>query len=104
MVARGVISAMVLAGGDGSKARAAFERAGFETGETVGGTFAISAPQELFEKTFKTRLDVGESGVTVAGSTADPHALPLAGLAADLRRGVKIASFSPPPDFGPTNW
>lgn len=97
---------MVAARGDSGAAREAFEKAGFEAGVAVGGTFAITAPRELFEQVFRTSLQVeDEAGVTVVQSPAsDRYVLPLDGLPDELRRQVVVATFSPPPAFGPRDY
>lgn len=101
----GMISAMVLASDDAAAARAAFEQAGFEVGPIVGGTFSITASPQHFEQVLKTRLEQGAAGVTLSeAAPADPQAIPLRILPASLRRHVKLATFEPPPDFGPTDW
>lgn len=108
MGSRGVplISAMVAAQGDAAAARAALERAGFEAGPVVGGTFSITASREHFEQVFKRELKEDDgAGVTLAdASGSDPYMLPLAGLPDELRRSVSLVTFSPPPAFGPTDY
>ncbi|MEA3030539.1 MAG: hypothetical protein QOG13_1864 [Sphingomonadales bacterium] len=97
---------MAAARGDAAAACAAFERAGFEVGPAVGGTFSITAPRERFEQVFQQELkDEGDAGVTLADPAAgDAYLLPLAGLPDELRRSVSVVTFSPPPAFGPTDY
>ncbi len=100
----GLISAMVMAAGEAESLRARFAEHGFEAGNAVGGTFAITGPKALFEQVFRVPIELGEQGPIVAGGEGDARELPLEGLPPDLRSGVRLATFSPPPDFGPTGW
>lgn len=89
------------------EARRAYAEAGFEVTEVVGNSFSITAPASVFEKTFKVKLRSEENmGVTVqadAGGDAG-YEIPAAKLPAHLARHVAAVTFSPPPDFGPTNY
>jgi hypothetical protein len=72
---------------------------GFEVGECVGNSIAITGPARLFESRFHTKLrDVARGGVQFAGGGYElaPEKIPLA-----LRPQVIAVTFTPPPDFGP---
>lgn len=84
------------------RARRSLGQAGFELGQAVGGTFAITASAELFERFFGVELKAdGRGGVTV-GDASD-YAVPADHIPAPLRDDVEIVTFAPPPDFGPGN-
>lgn len=82
-----------------------FSAAGFEVGHPVGGTFAITAPREHFERYFGIKLAAdGRGGITVEGpGSADPYLVPHDRLPPSLRDHVAIVTFTPPPAFGPGN-
>lgn len=86
-----------------TEARHAFEAAGFEVGQAVGNSFSITAPKSTFEKVFKVKLkEEKEKGVTT--SDEGSYEVPISKLPEDLRREVTAVTFTPPPDFGPTNY
>ncbi len=89
-------------------ARRAFAEAGFEVGALVGNSFSITAPSGTFEKVFKVKTSRGEAeGVRASAASGGGEAgyeLPLDELPAGLARGVAAVTFSPPPDFGPSNF
>jgi hypothetical protein len=87
-------------------AKQAFARRGFQVGEVVGNSFAITASGEAFEKLFHARFRRGERGeVTVQGrSESERYELPLGRLPEEIARFVVAVTFSPPPDFGPTGY
>jgi hypothetical protein len=87
-------------------AKQAFARRGFQVGEVVGNSFAITASGEIFEKLFHAKLRPGEKGgVTVQGKgKSGSYELPLAHLPEEITRFVEAVTFSPPPDFGPTGY
>ena len=90
-----------------TEARRAFEEAGFEVGQVVGNSFSITAPKSTFEKVFKIKLrEDKQKGVTahVEASDEGSYELPTSKLAEALRREVAAVTFTPPPDFGPTNY
>jgi hypothetical protein len=60
-------------------------------GDMVGNSFSITAPESTFERVFGTRG---------AGSLE----LPLHALPKTLTDHVEAVTFTPPPDFGPTNF
>jgi hypothetical protein len=70
-------------------AQAAFAALGFEASAAVGPSFSITALRSRFEQVF---------------GTADGLELPLDRLPADVRPLVQAVTFTPPPDFGPTEF
>ena len=106
------LSAMVMAATAASAGPDAAQRAqrslgaaGFKVGNAVGPTFAITGPQELFERFFDVRLEPdGRGGIHVAGSAGRAgYEIPATSVPANLRGDVAIVTFTPPPDFGPGN-
>ena len=90
-----------------TEARSAFEAAGFEVGQVVGNSFSITAPKSTFEKVFKVKLkEEKEKGVTAHLEKSDEgsYELPTSKLSEALRGQVAAVTFTPPPDFGPTNY
>lgn len=89
-----------------TRATAAFAAAGFEVGPMVGISFAITAPVSLFEQQFQTQLRLAEAGgvEAVKADGSGSYELPLAALPSSLANLVTAVAFSPPPDFGPTNY
>jgi len=67
----------------------AFEDLGFEVSPAVGPSFSITAPRSRFMAVF---------------DTTDTLELPLDRLPADAREHVQAVTFTPPPDFGPTEY
>lgn len=89
-----------------AEAAKAFTAAGFEVGSMVGIGFSITASASTFEKVFKARLRQDKrGGVTVIKSGgADSYELPLKALPQSLVNLLAVAAFTPPPDFGPTQF
>lgn len=88
-------------------AAAGFREAGFEVGNMVGNSFSITAPKSTFEKLFKIKLQAEDRGdVKLAGAkgASEGYELPLKALPEDLSQFVAAVTFSPPPDFGPSNY
>jgi len=81
------------------QAQTYFRDAGFDVTAAFGPTFSIVGSRELFERTFGTRLQTAERG----GVTTDEGAFELP-LPAGLGDGVEAVTFTPPPDFGPTEY
>jgi hypothetical protein len=81
------------------QAQAYFRDAGFDVTAAFGPTFSIVASRELFERTFATRL----KGADREGVTTEEGAFELP-LPADLGEAVEAVTFTPPPDFGPTEY
>jgi len=88
-------------------ARKGFVAAGFEVSNPVGMSFSITGPAGLFEKVFKVKLVADDRGgikVTDGKGADQTYELPVESLSNDLRQSVAAVTFSPPPDFGPTNY
>jgi hypothetical protein len=86
------------------EARRAFAKAGFQVSKAAGIGFSITGPARLFKKVFKVKtVSDGRGGVKVlaAGAGEGSYELPLKGLPTELAQHVVVATFSPPPDFGP---
>ena len=83
-----------------------FQEAGFEVSAPGPTGFSITAPADLFEKFFKTRLRREESGAVKAQRKDESTAfeLPLRALPRELAQLVEAVTFTPPPDFGPGNF
>lgn len=78
--------------------RRLFQELGFDTGEIVGNSFAITAPVARFEKVFDTKLGP-------KNTRADRgYELPLDALESTITGAVEAITFTPPPDFGPTDY
>jgi hypothetical protein len=83
-----------------------FRAAGFETGPVVGNSLAITAPVRAFEAVFKTRLRQREGGgiESVARDGSASLELPRSALPRALAALLTAVTFTPPPDFGPTDF
>ncbi len=83
-----------------------FREFGFVVDAVVGNSFSVTAPTTLFESVFRTHLHVEGDGVVVAESKpgAASYELPLAALPRWTRPYIDAVTFTPPPDFGPTNF
>jgi hypothetical protein len=89
------------------KARGVFAKAGFEVSKPAGLGFSITAPASVFKKVFKVRpVPDSRGGVKVmeAGAAEGGYELPVKNLPKELAQYVAVATFSPPPDFGPTSF
>jgi hypothetical protein len=82
----------------------AFAALGFTVGSLVGNSFPITAPVEVFESVFKTRLARDERGAILAKGRNQTTSLelPLRALQKEISDNVEAVTFTPPPDFGPT--
>ncbi|GGO91880.1 hypothetical protein [Wenjunlia tyrosinilytica] len=69
-----------------------FASRGFDVGEAVGISFALTGPRSLFEDTF--HLPAGRPGYEPLGLDALPQ---------DVARHISTITFAPPPEFGPDN-
>jgi hypothetical protein len=71
---------------------------GFEVGALIGTSFSITAPVDLFRRSFgdEAAIDTAASH----GDTAEVD-LPTDLLPDDAARSVRSITFAPPPDFGP---
>ena len=88
------------------RVRQAFRARGFDVGPIVGTSFSITAPAQRFEEVFGVRVRPQEGGGigAVSGDDDANLELPLSRLPDRLADGVAAVTFSPPPDFGPTNF
>lgn len=84
----------------------AFAAAGFEVGPVVGISFSITAPVETFEKVFDTHLRLEERGgiKAIGPDKSVSLELPLQALPKAITDNVEAVTFTPPPDFGPTEF
>lgn len=73
-----------------AETEAFFGQAGFEVGNVVGNSFSIAGPSSAFGRTFGERPERGVE-------------LDLGALPDRVRRYLQAVTFTPPPDFGPTN-
>ena len=89
-----------------ASAQRAFAQRGFQVGNVVGNSFAITASAEAFEKLFHAKVRRGERGeaTVLRKSESDRYELPLAHLPREIAGFVEAVTFSPPPDFGPTGY
>jgi hypothetical protein len=85
------------------RARETLSQAGFETGPLVGNSFSITAPRATFEKFFRTRIRETEKGSWEFASSGGME-LSGAALPKELAADVEAVTFTPPPDYGPTNF
>jgi hypothetical protein len=81
-----------------------FAAAGFEVGQPLGISFAITANRSHFESVFGARLAVAENHGVLRVATDDGLELPLEGIPENLRGDIHAITFTPPPDFGPTDY
>ena len=82
-----------------------FRDAGFEVGNMVGNSFSVTASHGTFERVFQSKLHFTEGIVRVAnGDGGEVYELPLAVLPTSISRDLLVVSFTPPPDFGPTDF
>ena len=90
-----------------ARARGAFDAAGFKLGALVGNSFSISGPMRLFEQVLGARLQQDRRSRAVkatAGNGQTSFELPVARLSPDVASVIEAVTFTPPPDFGPTNY
>lgn len=90
-----------------ASAAAGFDEAGFEVGNMVGNSFSITARKSTFEKFFKIKLQAEQRGdvkVAAAKGATPGYEIPLRALPGNLSQLVAAITFSPPPDFGPSNY
>jgi hypothetical protein len=77
---------------------------GFDVSEAVGISFSITAPRSRFESFFGTPAHIAQERGLKTVSTEQGLELPLAALPEELRGYVDAITFTPPPDFGPTEY
>lgn len=83
-----------------------FRKAGFTVGNLVGISFSISGTAATFESLFKVDLQHEDRG-GIRAAKADSstgYQLPLDPLPQNIRPAVSAVTFTPPPDFGPTQF
>jgi hypothetical protein len=86
-------------------ARSAFTNAGFDVGNVVGNNMSITAPVTTFESFFKTHVRYEQGrGMVAASNGLASQELPVRHLPSEVLNLVEAVTFTPPPDFGPTNW
>jgi hypothetical protein len=73
---------------------------GFEVGPLIGTSFSITAPVDLFRRSFGEDDPVAASPPWAAG--AESLELPVDRLPDEAAGAVWSITFSPPPDFGPS--
>lgn len=85
---------------------AIFQALGFEVSAVVGNSFSITAPASTFEQVFHTQLRRQDKGTVQVVSEAgvNNYELPLAALPQSVTPLIAAITFTPPPDFGPTNF
>jgi hypothetical protein len=84
-----------------ARAEEYFRNAGFDVTASVGPSFSIVGSRELFEHTFAQRLEGDERGIRTAEGS---YELSLDPLPRDLADAIEAVTFTPPPDFGPTDY
>lgn len=89
-----------------ASATEAFSAVGFDVGKMVGISFSISAPVSTFEQVFETRFRQDKRGgvEVILGDGSGSYEIPLKSLPEYLTRLVVAITFTPPPDFGPTEF
>ena len=88
------------------KATQWFRSAGFQAGQMIGNSFSVTAPAGTFEKVFHAQLVRHKSrGVEVKiGDKSVSYELPLGALPKSFSTLIEAVTFTPPPEFGPTNF
>jgi len=83
-----------------------FKSLGFEVGPMVGISFSITAPTRIFTDVFKVHLRrTNRGGIEFLGDNGVGRLeLPITNLTEDLARHLHAVTFTPPPDFGPTDY
>lgn len=83
-----------------------FRSLGFEVGSMVGISFSITATVREFTDIFKVHLRRTDRGgiECISDDGASRLELPIANLTEDLARHLHAVTFTPPPDFGPTDF
>jgi len=83
-----------------------FRSLGFEVGSMVGISFSITAPVRIFMDIFKVHLRwTNRGGIEcLSDDGVGRLELPITNLTEDLTRHLHAVTFTPPPDFGPTNY
>ncbi|MGH3666581.1 MAG: hypothetical protein ACRDU8_10940 [Egibacteraceae bacterium] len=88
-----------------ARARDWFAEQGFDVGELVGTSFAVTAPRSRFEATFGDHVKVEGAGAATGGAASvagrDDRTLSLERLPETVAEALQAVAFSPPLDFGP---
>lgn len=87
----------------GQQAASEFRRLGFDVGNLVGTSFAVTAPRSRFQAQFGTEV-VSDGRGSWRGKDGEGYELPVQALPDPLRGLVDVVTFTPAPDFGPTSW
>jgi hypothetical protein len=88
------------------RAKNYFFKAGFDTGPLVGISFSVTAPVHTFTALFKVKFYKSEEGKITCekeNSTGSLE-LPVNNLPRDIQELIQSVTFTPPPDFGPSNF
>jgi subtilase family serine protease len=82
-----------------------FERAGFSIEGQGGLGFSIVGPAEQFERVFGTKLiEETQRSVPSVQTERGQLELPLTNVPKDIASRIEAVTFTPPPDFGPTDF
>ena len=89
-----------------AKVTDAFAKLGFDVGEMVGISLSITAPASTFEEVFAVQLCQQKDGGIMAlhEDCIETYELPLKALPEQVADLVMSVTFTPPPDFGPTEF
>jgi hypothetical protein len=89
-----------------TKVQKGFEAEGFQVGSLVGNSFSITAPVAAFQDLFGVVLHRQEDGAISVEqlSGTDSRELPIQHLNSAVMRDIATIMFTPPPDFGPTQF
>jgi len=85
-------------------AEAHFAGLGFQIGPSMGASFSITGPRSAFEEAFGPLRVSGKRAARQARTREGELELPLDQLRDDVREVVQAVTFTPPPDFGPTDY
>lgn len=88
------------------EAKRFFASSGFEAGTAIGNSFSIAASVSTFEHFFKVRLSPQDkSGIrAVLKNGSSVIELPLNVLPGKIKGMIMSVTFTPLPDFGPTDF
>jgi hypothetical protein len=81
-----------------------FRAEGFEVRDRVGLGFAIVAPQATFERWFGPIQVSGQAWNREAAAAGGGLGLSPSRIPPEVARAVQAIEFTPPPDFGPTDY
>jgi len=88
-------------------ARKTLEQAGFQVGPLVANSFSIAGSMRLFKEVLHAPLESDRRTRAVKAKRSDGSAsveLPVRGLPPEVAKVIETITFTPPPDFGPTNY